>query len=95
MTQELIDIIYKVKSKISDDSDMVWTLYDNAKQLRDELEAYIQELQNGNMSSVEKIRLLFLPTATLQEHSISNSWADEYLKLSEKFDNLYSMLKRS
>lgn len=95
MNQELIDIISKVKDKISDDSDMVWTHYDTAKALRDELELYTQELRNGDVSSLEKIKLLFLPTATLQEHSISNSWPDEYLILAEKFDNLYSSANRS
>ena len=54
MTQDLIDIIKKVKEKISDSSDMVWTKYDNAKQLRDELEIYIRELENDNTSSLEK-----------------------------------------
>jgi|KBSSwiS6_1023812.scaffolds.fasta_scaffold20545_2 hypothetical protein len=95
MNQELIDIINKVKAKISDNSDMVWTHYGNAKQLTDELRLYTQELQNGNMSSLEKIKLLFLPTGTLQEHSISNGWRDEYLKLAEKFDNLYSTVTNS
>lgn len=95
MNQELIDIINKVKDKISDDSDMVWTHYDTAKELRDELEFYMHEVRNGDMSSLEKIKLLFLPTATFQEHSISNGWPDEYLALAEKFDNLYSITNRS
>ena len=95
MNLELIDIITKVKERISDDSNMVWTHYDTAKELRDELELYTQELRNGNMSSLKKMKLLFLPTATLQEHSISNGWPDEYLALAEKFDNFYSMTNRS
>lgn len=90
MNQELIEVINKVKAKISDDSDMMWTHYENATKLRDELEAYTQKLRNGDMGSMERIKLLFLPTASLQEHSISNGWADEYLILAEKFDNLYS-----
>jgi hypothetical protein len=95
MKQELIEIINKVKDKISEDSNMVWTHYDTPKELRDELESYTQGLRNGDMSSLEKIKVLFLPTATLQEHSISNGWPDEYLALAEKFDNLYSMANRS
>ena len=95
MNQELIDIVNRVKDKISDDCDMVWTHYDTAKELRDKLELYTQELRSGDMSSLEKIKLLFLPTAALQEHSISNGWPDEYLALAEKFDNLYSLTNRS
>ena len=95
MTKELIDIIEQVKGKITDHSDMVRTYYDNAKQLRDDLDLYTQELQAGDLSSLEKIKLLFLPTATLQEHSIRNGWVEEYLEFAERFDNLYSMISRS
>ena len=95
MNQNLIDIITKVKLNISDDSDMAWTQYNTAKELRDELEIYTQELRNGDMRSLEKIKLLFLPTATFQEHAISNGWADEYVALAEKFDNLYSLINLS
>ena len=95
MSQELIDIINNVIDRISDDSDMVRTRYDTAKQLRDELESYKQQLQERNISSLDKLKLLFLPTATLQEHSISNGWTDEYLRLAAKFDNLYPMTNRS
>src|SRR6266487_3254055 len=90
MTKDLIDIIEKVKRRITDNSDMVWTSYDNAKELRNELETYIEELQTGDLSCLEKLKTLFLPTATLQEHSISNGWTDEYMRLSENFDRLYA-----
>ena len=95
ITKELNEILEQVKKKIANDSDMVWTRYANSKQLRDELELYIRQLQNGDTGSLEKIKFMFLPTATLQEHSISNGWVDEYLKLAEKFDNLYAIVSRS
>ncbi len=95
LTNDAINIINQVKSKITDESDMVRTHYDTAKQLRAELELYTQQLQNGDISSLEKMKLLFLLTATLQEHSISNGWPDEYLALAERFDSLYSMINHS
>ena len=93
MIKDLIDIIEKVKDKITDDGNMLWTGYNSAKELRDELESYTQELQEGNKTCLEKLQTLFLPTATLQEHSISNRWADEYIVLSENFDKLYATMK--
>ena len=88
MITELVEILKKIKGKITDSSDMAWTSYETSKQLRDELELYINELQAGNTASMEKMKILFLPTGTLQEHSTSNGWADEFLDLSEKFDQL-------
>jgi hypothetical protein len=90
MNQELINIIKEVKEKISDGSDMVWTKYENAKQLRDELDDCIERLKVNDTNCLEQIKFLFLPTASLQEHSISNCWAEEYLTLSKRFDDLYS-----
>jgi hypothetical protein len=93
MTKELIIIIQKVKDKITDDSDVVWTGYDSAKQLRDELETYLENLAMGDTTCIEKLHTHFLPTGTFQEHSISNGWADEYLSLSENFDSIYATMK--
>ena len=91
MRQELIDIIRQLKEKITDDSDMVWTRYESAKELRDELETYLIDLETDDIICMEKLSFLFLPTASLQEHSISNNWAQEYLNLSQKFDRIYTL----
>ena len=90
LIDELIDILEKVQANITDESDMVWTQYNTPKELWDELDTYIRELKDGSTMGIKRIYMLFLPTATLQEHSMSNGWADEYLKLSERFDELYS-----
>jgi len=66
MITELIEIIEKLKEKIADDSDMVWTAYETSQQLKDELEVYLNQFQAGDMSSPQKINMLLLPTVTLQ-----------------------------
>ena len=90
--KELVDILNNVKSKFSDDSDVVWTRYDTAKQLRDELDVYIDQLTKGDKNCLKQLEILFLPTASFQEHAISNGWEDEYLKLAKKFDAIYAKL---
>ncbi|MEN2399434.1 hypothetical protein GKZ90_0006580 [Flavobacterium sp. MC2016-06] len=89
MKEELIDLITKVKNKITDDSNMLWTKYNDPKDLQMELETCIHELKEDNLNSMKIINVLFGPTGDLQEHSISNGWTTEYLELSEKFDDLY------
>ncbi len=93
MIPDLITILEKVKDKISDSSDIVWTGYDTAKELREEIQLYVNELSAGNLQSLKTIQIHFAPTSTFQEHSISNGWSDEYLRLAEKFDYIYSSLK--
>ncbi|HLP37943.1 hypothetical protein [Lacibacter sp.] len=93
MISRLIIILEKVRDKVSDESDVVWAGYDTAKELREEIQLYINELSVGNLQSLKAIDRHFAPTSTLQEHSISNGWSDEYLRLAEKFDAIYSSLK--
>jgi len=93
MAQELIDILQKIKSKLTDDSDLMWTSYDKAKQLRDELDIYIEQLKKGDSSCLDKLYMHFAPTSSFQEHSIQNSWSDEYIALSDRFDKVYKNQK--
>ena len=91
--QEIIHIITIVKDRIKDSSDMIRTHYDSSLELRAELEGFITELHKGNAGSLEKLKLHFAPTGTFQEHSISNGWIEEYMKLSTRFDEIYQSLK--
>jgi len=93
MTQELIEILNKVKGRFTDDSDLLWTSYKTAKELRDELDVYIEQLGKGDKSCLENLNMHFLPTSTFQEHSLQNDWTNEYMKLSEKFDSIYVKMK--
>lgn len=93
MTQDLIDILNVLKAKFTDNSDMLWTSYETAKEVRDELATYIDQLKKGDESCLENLNMHFLPTSTFQEHSLQNGWTQEYMKLSEKFDSIYAKVK--
>ena len=36
----------------------------------------------------------FLPSSTLQEHSLMNYWTDEYKILADEFDRIYAAIKK-
>ena len=91
--QELIDILLKVKERFTDKSDFLWTSYETSKEIRNELDICIEQLNKGDTNCLEKLNICFLPTSTFQEHSLQNNWAKEYMKLSEKFDHLYTNIK--
>ncbi|MDX1936757.1 MAG: hypothetical protein SFU21_06560 [Flavihumibacter sp.] len=44
---DLINILVTIKLKITDESDMAYTAYETAEKLRDELDAHILMLQQG------------------------------------------------
>ena len=94
MINELIKMIELIKNKISDSSDVIWTQYETAKEFRDDLDRYITRLTLNDKSCLEDMKVLFAPTGSLQEHSISNGWSDEYVRVAEQFDKIYYQLRK-
>ena len=91
-TIEILKIVKIIRGKINDDTDIVWTKYESAKILQAELDADIQKLEQGDLSVLPKLNLMFLPTSTFQEISIANDWEQEFISLSEIFDDHYKKL---
>lgn len=89
MTKEAADILLKIRQKITDDSDLVWTSFETADELRKEIDGFISRLEQGDKKVIKDIYIHFLPTSTFQEHSMQNGWTDDYLKLAEQFDKIY------
>lgn len=52
------------------------------------LDRSILAIELGKRPNCDELKLLFAPTGALQETSISNGWAEEFLSLSAKFDDL-------
>lgn len=90
--QSLIDILHQVLPFITADTDMVWTRYENWQQLRDVLQQHIIQITNGNLGSLDNLKILMAPTGTLQEHAIQNGWTSQYMQLAEQFDELCKAL---
>lgn len=92
--EKLIDILRIVKDKITDDSYLDWTWYETAEELRNVIQGFIDKLSEGDYTCLDELNVHFAVTSTFQEHSLNNGWSSEYLKLAEKFDNLYINLKK-
>ncbi|WP_411768566.1 hypothetical protein [Winogradskyella sp. A3E31] len=91
--QLIIEIIKNVRSRITDHTDVAWTKYNDAKELKEELDSDIKELEGGNLKLLEKYKIYFLPTGTFQEISIPNGWAEDFVKLANSFDQMYELIK--
>lgn len=94
LLKELDAILSLIKEKITDDSDMVWTRFDAPQQLLQEIDNVFLALQNSiTYNSIYQLEMLFGPTASLQEHSITNGWGNEFIILAEKIDTISANLK--
>lgn len=88
--EALIELLKCVKTHISIDSDLLWTSYVNAFELRQEIDLIIEKLRLGDPSGLKETFAHFAPSSTFQLHSLMNNWSDVYLKLAVEFDRIYN-----
>jgi hypothetical protein len=67
-------------------NDFVWSSWENAEEGLAEIEGYIRQVEEGDYSSELDMQVLFAPTGSLQELSISSGWGREFLDLAARFD---------
>lgn len=89
----VIKILGDIKSKITPETDLLWTNYNSAEELIAEINIIDNLLQDKDERGLELLRSLFAPTGTFQEIAMQNDWIQEYLNLSLEFDTLYKILK--
>lgn len=90
---EVFKILDIIKSKITQETDLLWTNYNSVEELIAEINIIDNLVREKNRKGLEALEYLFAPTGTLQEISMQNDWIQEYLNLSSKFDTLYKKLK--
>lgn len=91
--QKIIEILVAIKNTVDSKTDVVWTKFDSSDELISDLDKKINRLQSSDYDTLADVYLMFLPTGTYQELSISNGWADNYIVLSEQFDYYYKIIK--
>ncbi len=90
-----IEILRSVKENITEDSDFLWTSYKNAEELNLEISSIILRLEQQDLKAISDVYVHFLPTSTFQEHSLMNDWADNNIKLADRFDKIYERNKNN
>ena len=90
--QKIGQLLRRVRAKIQDETDVLWTHFNDTKSFIEDLECDIKAIENFDKKTLEKIKINFLPTGTFQEISLSNNWGDEFLKIASDFDSIYDSL---
>ncbi|WP_289032223.1 hypothetical protein [uncultured Paraglaciecola sp.] len=82
---ELISVLEETLKFLEASEDSIWSDME-VKQTVDLINNAIQALKTTRRVRISKLYYIFLPTAPLQEISIENGWAEEFLELAGKFD---------
>jgi hypothetical protein len=94
-TDKLIEIIEIIKGKITPETDIVWTRYNSIDELNTDLDKLIQGINTNDRETYFKLEILFAPTGSFQELSITNGWGEEFIQLSKTFDEQIEIVKRN
>ncbi|MCP2028157.1 hypothetical protein L1276_003325 [Flavobacterium sp. HSC-32F16] len=90
---DVIALLETFKSKITEETDLLWTNYNSVQELRSEIDVIDKLLADRDKKGLQFLSYWFAPTGTMQEIAMQNDWIQEYLNLSLKFDTLYENLK--
>lgn len=85
--EALIGALRRTLELIASSQSSSWSP-DDVKEIIQQLEAAIAALRSGVPVDRARLGFLFAPTGPIQETSIDNGWADEFLTLSQAVDEL-------
>lgn len=91
--EALIQVLEAVQDLVSlPDNDFSWSAWEDSGEALVEIELLIQYLRQGWVPAQAKVAVLFAPTGPLQELSLSSGWAEAFLKVAEKYDEVEAVL---
>jgi len=74
-------------------TDVVWSRYNSVEEAMVDIQQHIDRLRRGDLSKIDDLTLLFAPTGSLQEISISNGWGEGFLYLAARFDRAIESIR--
>lgn len=84
---ELREVLLEARSLIAlPGNNFAWSWWQDAEPALKQIDRSVALLERGWVPSRPRIAVLFAPTGSMQEVSLSSGWADEFLILAERFD---------
>ena len=83
----LIDVLTRTRQLLLlPENDFAWSRWDDAESAVRDIDRFIDALREGELPPRMDLSILFAPTGSIQEVSLSSGWGDEFIALSEQFD---------
>jgi hypothetical protein len=91
----LITILREARGLLTrNENDFAWSHWHNAQEAAAEIMGHLERIKRGDYSQVHALKTLFAPTGSIQDVSFSG-WAQEYLRLAQRFDEEVSRLREN
>lgn len=74
------------------DNDFCWSPWDNSEEATKEIKKLLNIVKSYALPDRVEVGMLFAPTGPLQEVSLSSGWAELFLKVADKYDQVEKLL---
>lgn len=74
------------------DNEFCWSIWEDEDQAKAELLGLVSVLRSGKLPRKLDVSVLFAVTGPLQELSLSSGWANTFLKVADKYDDVEALL---
>ncbi|ACT03324.1 hypothetical protein [Paenibacillus sp. JDR-2] len=92
MTDNYHKIIYlleELRARVESPlTDLFWSSYNSVSEILEEIDSYVIRLTAMDIEVMKDIQFFIAPTGSMQEISISNGWASEFVAISGMLDQL-------
>ena len=93
--EEIVAILEEVASILKlPDMDVAWSRYNNVEEAVEDINQHNARLRRGDLSKMQDLTLLFAPTGSLQEISISSGWGTPFLSIAARFDRAVEAMQK-
>ncbi|MGF1767080.1 hypothetical protein L4D06_06805 [Enterovibrio makurazakiensis] len=74
------------------DNDFCWSYWEDAEEASKEITKFLNMAKSYGLPERAEVGVMFAPTGPLQELSLSSGWAEPFLKVAEKYDQVEGLL---
>ena len=94
--QEMIDVHLQARALLAlPGNDFSWSSWEDSSAALSELDGLIAVLEGGQVPRKLDLSVLFAPTGPIQEASLSSGWANVFLELAAKYDDVEARVYKS
>ena len=74
------------------ENDFSWSYWEDSEEAKNEITELLSVVKAHTLPERVEVSVLFAPTGPLQEISLSSGWAEPFLKVAEKYDQVEKLL---